>query len=74
MRVFPWQSRWNNQKNSSKLTNEINFIELDFDLLETIREQHLESLKELVKLTNENINTIKPKIDHLTKTRIVEFK
>jgi len=62
------------KKTHTKLTNEIKFLELDFDLLEAIKEKNPESIKELAKLTNENIKTITHKIDHLNKTGLIEFK
>ena len=62
------------EKTHTKLSNEINTLNLDFDLLETIRKEHPKSLKELAKLTNENMEVIQPKIDHLTKTGLIEFK
>jgi len=62
------------EKTHTKLSNEISTLNLDFDLLETIRNDHPKSLKELAKLTNKNMEVIQPKIDHLTKTGLIEFK
>ena len=62
------------EKTHTKLSNEINTLNLDFDLLEAIRKEHPRSLQELAKLTNENMEIIQPKIDHLTKTGLIEFK
>jgi len=62
------------EKTHTKLSNEISTLNLDFDLLETIRNDHPKSLQELAKLTNKNIEIIQPKIDHLTKTGLIEFK
>ena len=62
------------EKTHTKLSNEISTLNLDFDLLETIRNDHPKSLQELAKLTNKNMEIIQPKIDHLTKTGLIEFK
>lgn len=60
------------KKTHTKLTN--NLKTLDLDLLDLIKKQHPESIKEIAELTNKDINTIKPKIDYLNETGLIEFK
>lgn len=60
------------KKTHTKLTN--NVKTLDLDLLDIIKKKHPESIKELAKLINEDINTIKPKIEYLNETGLIEFK
>jgi len=60
------------KKTHTKLTNEVKT--LDLDLLDVIKKEHPESINELAKLINEDINAIQPKIKYLNETGLIEFK